>query len=389
MNDRRAGWYLCARVRCELSLIPSFSGDAFLRSDMGVATSSVRWDRVFATTTAIFALVLAFVWARNLRDSVRFDARLPGTADWTVIFEGPLEHPPDPSIARDVTVASGTGTLARASLRAGHYRLAIQSGAGAPVITCPLLVLPRGEPIAWDLSKGWPDDFAPIPPGPFIRGVRGPVEQTDTLFLAARSEVTRAQYREFLRALAIRRQNGPIPGCTDAERIAFPAGCPGHAFASETAESRPDEERLPASFVNWYDALAYAAWLTETRGDGRFAYRLPTAREWDKLAFGTDGRFYPWGNDERPNPARDRIEGGPEPVDSRADLLSPYGLFCTASNVAEWTLDAVDDAGVRRVVRGRSFSSAANSVRVPPGVGDPAVRRSAALGFRLVAEPIP
>lgn len=92
---------------------------------------------------------------------------------------------------------------------------------------------------------------------------------------------------------------------------------------------------LPVANVTAYDAVQFCSWL------GR---RLPTEPEWERIAGGTDGDPYPWGN-APPRPGQvNSIIGKHHPaslvaVDSAAFSSgdSRDGIEQLIGNVAEWT----------------------------------------------------
>ncbi len=103
-------------------------------------------------------------------------------------------------------------------------------------------------------------------------------------------------------------------------------------------ELKPEEARLPIASVTWKAAQQYCNWA---------GTQLPTEAMWEKAARGTDGRWYPWGN-EKPDP---KIHGvislgaglpGPQIVGSYPKGASPYGAMDMAGNVYEWTSEWVE-----------------------------------------------
>lgn len=116
---------------------------------------------------------------------------------------------------------------------------------------------------------------------------------------------------------------------------------PDHKFASDKADH-------PAVNISWHNAETYCKSLGK---------RLPSEEEWEKAARGTDGRYYPWGDDFE-EAFLNSSEGGKNntaPVGSYADGKSPYGLNDMAGNVREWTSDWHSDKKMYRVLKGGGF----------------------------------
>lgn len=149
-----------------------------------------------------------------------------------------------------------------------------------------------------------------IPAGPavlgyvYYTGLYGPMEYQVDGFWLDRFEVSNAGYTKFVEAT-------------------------GHApqqFYDDPEFNQPEQA---VTGVLHDDAVAFCAWAGK---------RLPTEVEWEKAARGTDGRLYPWGDDETLELAK--LDGdAPGNVDGQPGDISPYGVRNMAGNVAEWVAD--------------------------------------------------
>lgn len=253
-----------------------------------------------------------------------------------------------------------------------------------------------------------PEGFARIPPGAYraelrldTKPVTGPTgEERTTSYCISLTEVSVAEYREFLLALGEHRGGGGLvpprsapwpftPWCGPEERAHDARGCFGHRPVTDGKDvwAPQDDEAMRQTavrHVSWFDAAAYCAWRSSAL-DGEVV-RLPTKSEWERAARGVDGRPFPWGFDPK-DPVQRLRAGGVLDVRSHPDLRSPTGLFHTASSVAEWTLTKT--GGVRRVVMGRTWDVHTDRIHLGFGLGELPARRSEFIGFRVLREAAP
>jgi formylglycine-generating enzyme required for sulfatase activity len=223
-------------------------------------------------------------------------------------------------------------------------------------------------------------------------------------FCMDRHEVTTAEYEACSNAGECRR--APIEvdwkGITPRQTKVYSTLC--NARRAERADH-------PINCVDFDRAVRYCAYAKK---------RLPTEAEWEFSARGSDGRKYPWG-DEEPDATRLNACGaeciawgakngepmralyatndgweGTAPVGRFPDGASPFGLLDVVGNVWEWTSDwdgsydtesQVDPtgpaSGTRRVVRGGAFNGGfASWVRPTQRYSDRPEAQSHAYGFR-------
>ncbi len=240
---------------------------------------------------------------------------------------------------------------------------------------------PRGASSSADSRDEAPitEDMVLIPAGPYIRGtnVGGFDEQpVRTIyldgFLIDRYEVTNSQYQEFIEATGHRK-----------------AGPPSRYAKNMAKMRRPNQ---PIVYVSWEDAEVYCRWKGK---------RLPTEAEWEKAMRGTDGRLWPWGNEQKPGAANwARVNDGYEvtaSVGTFQEDRSPFGVMDGAGNVMEWVQDWYSEQayresternpqspehGIYKVLRGGGYTTTGSDVRITSRSKMVADFRDETIGFR-------
>jgi iron(II)-dependent oxidoreductase len=289
-----------------------------------------------------------------------------GNLDMKSLYVGVEGIPPTPALTSTVPAASTTSKTPAPTL--------LPNAGESMVITQPISM-----------------EFVRVPAGPFLMGSdpkRDPQARSSELdqhkasvpeFFIGKYEVTNEQYAAFVKATGRK---------------------PPQAWESDAIPSTM--ETYPV-IVAWYDAVAFASWLSNQTGK---QFRLPTEPEWEKACRGTDGQIYPWSN--RLGTLRANYGGSMglgqttgvgqfSPLgDSRA-----YGSADMSGNVSEWTgslwgpypynpadREQAPGADGKIAVRGGSWQMPEWSIRCAFRVQSEPSSPQWDTGFRLVMLPL-
>lgn len=193
-------------------------------------------------------------------------------------------------------------------------------------------------------------------------------------FSIAETEVTNAQYAEFVR-------DAKYPAPPNWKNGEIPAG----------------RENFPVTNVSWTDAVEFCKWKERKAG---FPVRLPTEAEWELAARGREGNKYPWGKEWNAEAAASKEKGGKiASVKSFSLNRSPFGVYDMLGNVWEWTLDkvgkterkadedvekAVETGKSLRIVKGGSAAEESSELSAQLRYQIPETTKDETVGFRYI-----
>jgi formylglycine-generating enzyme required for sulfatase activity len=171
-------------------------------------------------------------------------------------------------------------------------------------------------------------------------------------------------------------------------------------FAKATDRKRPGacgwgRGSRPIMKVSWFDATAYAQWLSDITGDD---FRLPTEAEWEYACRAGTKTDYSFGeNITKEQVNFNRTNNRTMPVGSYQP--NPFGLYEMHGNVWEWCSDWYGqyptgkvkdpkgpDNGKYRVLRGGSWFVNAGLTRSTSRACDEPGERDHSRGFRLAGD---
>jgi formylglycine-generating enzyme required for sulfatase activity len=232
--------------------------------------------------------------AANLDAATVAFTQPPGPAAAPAPVQVSQPKPAPAKSGRPAWVLPGIGALVAIIAAGGYFALrpkpAVSTEAKSAVVAAGTV---SAMPATISSASG---DMVLVPAGDFEFG-KDRRHASLPAFYIDRTEVTNAAYQEFCNATG-----RPVPD-------GFPA----------------DHHDLPVVNVTVIDAHAFATWAGK---------RLPTGKEWEKAARGSDGRSFPWGNERdlaRANLAAKSLR----PVSDFAAGASPSGALQMVGNAWE------------------------------------------------------
>jgi len=143
----------------------------------------------------------------------------------------------------------------------------------------------------------------------------------------------------------------------------------GHELPIEWGNGRFADANLPVCGPSWFDAVAYADWLSKLTGR---CVHLPTEAQREFAARGgRQQQAYPWGDQPLPlegyyaKGLDGPLTGGPIPLETGEP--NDFGLYHMADNVHEWCADWYDRKYYAAAPRDEPLGPAATDRRAARG----------------------
>ena len=202
----------------------------------------------------------------------------------------------------------------------------------------------------------------------------------DSFFISS-TPITNVQYRPFIEAGGYAMSNvwsSEGWAWRRSKKITMPQ------YWDNTSFNSPDQ---PVVGVSWYEADAYARWLSQETG---LEISLPSGKQWLRAAVGNDTRTYPWG-EQAPTPRFANYKNNVKkttPVGAYPIDISPFGVMDMAGNVSEWTSDTSTSSKTQHVLKGGSWAGNKDWLALKTLLTgkDGDTTRSPCFGFRIVTE---
>lgn len=252
--------------------------------------------------------------------------------------------------------------------------------------------------------------------GDFLYTIRGKdldkrMKKIRENFFAGETEVTNAEYEQFLGDLLKNRAFDRLDSCRIAKtdwRALLPEQFRQLSDAAVFEHGHPDEAGHPVQNISHAAAQYYCEWLTRSYNAdaGRKKYkkvlfRLPTKAEWETLARSRfpEGTPYPWGGyfvrnskgcylgnyfstepcKDCPDQAKDSNDGGFFTVPASSYFPNDEGLYCLSGNVAEMVAEpGISKGGSWRDIAYYGQTGVDNEYNTP----------GPSIGFRVVMDVI-
>lgn len=228
-------------------------------------------------------------------------------------------------------------------------------------------------------------EMIPVPGGTYMMGSpddeedrnddEGPqIEVTVDPMWVGKTEVTWAEYKEYMRLYAIFKEfeaqgERQVDESNKSDAITAPTELYDPSFTYEYGE----EPVQPAVTMTQYSAQQYTKWLSLITDQ---QYRVPTEAEWEWAARGGTTTAYSWGDsaDDIDDYAWyfDNADEGAPPVGSKKP--NPFGLHDMHGSVAEWTVGQYDEDGYAEFAEQKGPLNAVDVVKWPESASPCVVR---------------